>query len=118
MNHQILDNPETSPKKNYAEISFRYFLYSFGGMIVFLLLCYVIISFGVTPSLPYNINGIVTFVAFVFGISGFFNGIKSIQNKEKNDYKKVIGIVGNSIWLLGGLLMIASIFGDVYRSFF
>jgi len=87
-------------KENYSEDAFYSFLYSITS---FLLLLSATLL-GLNKILPYTFSdglfASLGILALVFCIKGFIKAIKSIQHKEKNNYKKIIGLLGNILIIL------------------
>ena len=76
----------------------------FAGISLFLFVVAAILSFAWEGNAGTWI-GVLGFMAILFSICGFFIGIKSFQEKEKNYRFSVLGAMGNGVFFVGWLAL-------------
>lgn len=76
----------------------------FAGISLFLFVVAAILSFAWEGNAGTWI-GVLGFMAILFSICGFFIGIKSFQEKEKNYRLSVLGAMGNGVFFVGWLAL-------------
>ena len=100
MSNDILDDFGREEKATYANKSVRYLVMAVAAYILILLLGILLLERYqmniIGPTLLFSI----ALFAFVSTLLGFVNGIRSILNKEPNQFKKIGATLGNFILLL------------------
>ena len=76
----------------------------FAGISLFLFLVSAVLSF-VWEGKAGSWIGVLGFMAILFAVCGFFIGMKSFQEKEKNYRLSVLGALGNGVLFVGWLAL-------------
>lgn len=107
----ILDYNKKKTRRKSSKISFRCFFLTLVAMFLLNFSTTIKSKLNLSSELFDLMNALSGLVLFGSMLVGIFEGINSIRKKEKNDYEKVIGILGNGIilaLLIHGLFLMAN----------
>ena len=110
MKEDVLDEPYEEKDFKYAKRSFRLFLWTLGIFgLLFLFTLFPLSWIGRLPELGRDLLfGFPVFIMLITSAGGFKQARVSLSKKEPWQYQKIVGLIGNAIFILLFILMILS----------
>lgn len=117
MQEDLLDEPYEEKDFKYAKRSFRLFLWTLGIFgLLFLFTLFPISWIGRLPELGRDLLfGIPVFAMLITCSGGFKQALVSLRKKEPWQYQKIVGLIGNAIFIALFLLMMITNVMDVMK---